>query len=44
VRLIESGLYDAKSMVGQVFRPDTMREAVQVAADRSAITSVIDFT
>jgi len=44
VRLIESGLFDAKSMVGQVFRPDKMKDAVQVAADRSAITSVIDFT
>ena len=44
VRLIESGLFDAKSLVGQVFRPDKMREALQVAADRTAITSVIDFT
>jgi S-(hydroxymethyl)glutathione dehydrogenase/alcohol dehydrogenase len=44
VRLIESGLFDAKAMVGQVFRADKMKEAVQVAADRSAITSVIDFT
>jgi len=44
VKLIESGAYDAKSMVGQVFGPDKMKEAVQVAADRSAITSVVSFT
>jgi len=44
VRLIETGQFDAKSMVGQVLRPDKMKEAVQIAADRSAITSVIDFT
>ena len=44
VRLIEGGQFDAKSMVGRVFRPNQMKEAVQVAADRSAITSVIDFT
>ena len=44
VRLVENGLFDAKSLVGQVFRSDKMREALQVAADRSAITSVIEFT
>jgi S-(hydroxymethyl)glutathione dehydrogenase / alcohol dehydrogenase len=44
VRLIEKGQFDAKSLVGQVFRSDKMKEALQVAADRSAITSVIDFT
>jgi S-(hydroxymethyl)glutathione dehydrogenase/alcohol dehydrogenase len=44
VRLVENGLFDAKSLVGQVFRSDKMKEALQVAADRSAITSVIDFT
>lgn len=44
IRLIESGQFDAKSMVGKVFGPDQMKEAVQMAADRSAITSVIDFT
>lgn len=43
VRLIESGQFDAKSMVGQVFGSDKMKEALQVAADRSAITSVINF-
>ena len=44
VRLIESGLFDAKSMVGQVFGSDKMKDAVQVAADRSAITSAIQFS
>jgi S-(hydroxymethyl)glutathione dehydrogenase / alcohol dehydrogenase len=44
VRLVENGLFDAKSLIGQVFRDDKMKEALQVAADRSAITSVIDFT
>jgi S-(hydroxymethyl)glutathione dehydrogenase/alcohol dehydrogenase len=44
VRLIERGLFDAKSMVGQVLSVDQMREAVQIAADRSAITSVIRFS
>ncbi|MBI4266416.1 MAG: alcohol dehydrogenase catalytic domain-containing protein [Acidobacteria bacterium] len=44
VRLIERGQFDARSMVGRVLRPDQMREAVEVAGERSAITSVIDFT
>jgi Zn-dependent alcohol dehydrogenase len=43
VRLIERGQFDAKSMVGRTFGPDKMKEALQVAADRSAITSVINF-
>ncbi len=43
VRLIERGQFDAKSMVGLVFGSDRMKEALQVAADRSAITSVINF-
>jgi len=44
VRLIEQGLYDAKSIVGRVSKTDQMREAQQTAADRTAITAVIDFT
>jgi hypothetical protein len=28
--------FDAKSIVGQIFGPDKMKEALQVAADRSA--------
>ena len=44
VRLVEKGLFDAKALVGPTFRVDQMREALQVAADRSAVTSMIDFT
>jgi S-(hydroxymethyl)glutathione dehydrogenase/alcohol dehydrogenase len=44
VKLVEQGLFDAKSLVGRVFRPDRMREAVQVTADRSAVTTIIDFS
>jgi S-(hydroxymethyl)glutathione dehydrogenase/alcohol dehydrogenase len=44
VRLVENGLFDAKSMLGPTFTADRMKEALQVAADRAAITSVIDFT
>jgi Zn-dependent alcohol dehydrogenase len=44
IRLIENGMFDAKAMVGQVFSIDKMKDALQVAADRSAITSVINFT
>ena len=43
VRLIERGQFDGKSMVGQVSGSDRMKEALQVAADRSAITSAINF-
>lgn len=43
VHLIEKGQFDAKSLVGQVFGADRMREAVQMAADRTAITSVVEF-
>jgi len=43
VRLIEAGLYDAKSLLGPVLGIDKAKEAVQVAAERSAITSVISF-
>ncbi len=44
IHLIESGDYDAKSMVGRVFKADKMQEALQMSADRSAITTVVDFT
>jgi S-(hydroxymethyl)glutathione dehydrogenase/alcohol dehydrogenase len=44
VRLIERGAFDAKSLVGRVFRPSEMRDAMETAANRSAITAVIDFT
>jgi S-(hydroxymethyl)glutathione dehydrogenase/alcohol dehydrogenase len=44
VRLVEAGLFDAKSLVGKTFPPTQMKEALQAAADRSYVTSVIDFT
>lgn len=44
VRLIETGAFDAKSMVGRVFGVDRMREAAEMAADRSAITAIIQFS
>ena len=44
LRLLESGVFDAKSLIGEIFKPDKMREALQISADRSKITSVIDFT
>ncbi len=43
VRLVERGLFDARSLVGPSFRVDAMQDALQVAADRSAITSLIEF-
>ena len=43
VRLIETGVFDAKSMVGRVFGIDRMKEAAEMAADRSAITAIIQF-
>ena len=44
VRLIESGAYDAKSMVGIVYGMEKAKEALIASAERSAITSVISFT
>jgi S-(hydroxymethyl)glutathione dehydrogenase/alcohol dehydrogenase len=41
VRLIESGVFDAKSLVGQTFPGEKTPEALQVAADRSKISSVV---
>ena len=41
--MIESGMFDAKSLVGQTFRLDQARDALQVAADRTTISSVITF-
>jgi hypothetical protein len=40
----ENGLFDAKSIVCQLFRSDMMKGARQEAADRVAIASVIHFT
>lgn len=44
VRLVESGRFDAKSMVGQVFPMEQARDAMQVAADRTAITGIVTVT
>ena len=41
VKLIEKGLFDAKSMIGKTYSGSQMREALQAAADRSVISSVI---
>ena len=43
VKLIEKGLFDAKSLVGKTYPGSQMREALQAAADRTVITSVILF-
>jgi Zn-dependent alcohol dehydrogenase len=43
VKLIERGLFDAKSLVGATYTPDRMREALQACADRTVISSVIAF-
>lgn len=43
VRMIESGMFDAKSLVGETFRLEQARQALQVAADRTTISSVITF-
>jgi hypothetical protein len=42
-RLIEAGHFDAKSLVGQTFPLEKAREALQTAADRTAITGVVTF-
>jgi len=41
VRLVEKGLFDTKSLVGQTFPLDKAKEALQLAADRTAITGII---
>jgi S-(hydroxymethyl)glutathione dehydrogenase/alcohol dehydrogenase len=43
VRLIEGKAFDAKSLVGQTFPLARAKEALQVAADRTTISSVITF-
>jgi S-(hydroxymethyl)glutathione dehydrogenase/alcohol dehydrogenase len=41
VRLVEKGLFDTKSLVGQTFPLDKAKEALQLAADRTAITAIV---
>ena len=43
VRLIEAGRFDAKALVGQTFPLEKAREALQTAADRTAISAVVSF-
>jgi S-(hydroxymethyl)glutathione dehydrogenase/alcohol dehydrogenase len=43
VRLMESGTFDGTSLVGQTFALAQARDALQVAADRTTISSVITF-
>jgi Zn-dependent alcohol dehydrogenase len=42
-RLVEKGQFDAKSLVGETFPLDRARDALQVAADRTAITGIVTF-
>jgi Zn-dependent alcohol dehydrogenase len=44
IRLVERGAFDAKSLVGKVYKPGEMKDALRASADRSAISAVIDFT
>ena len=44
VTLIERGQFDAKSMIGKVFKPDQIKESVEAAGNRSVITAVVDYT
>lgn len=44
VRLIEKGLFDAKSMVTATYPLDRVEEAVQAVADRTTIGAVITFS
>jgi Zn-dependent alcohol dehydrogenase len=44
VRLIEVGLFDAKTLVTSIFSLDHVRDAFQAAADRTTVASVITFT
>jgi S-(hydroxymethyl)glutathione dehydrogenase/alcohol dehydrogenase len=41
VRLIEAGRFDAKSLVGETFPIEKARDALQVAADRSKISGIV---
>jgi S-(hydroxymethyl)glutathione dehydrogenase/alcohol dehydrogenase len=42
-RLIDSRQFDAASLVGQTFPLDRVRDALQVAADRTTISGVVTF-
>lgn len=44
IHLIEGGQFDAKAIIGKVYTPDQMRESMEAAANRSLISTVIDFS
>ena len=44
INLVERGMFDAKAMIGRVYGPDQMREALVGAVSREVLTTVIDFT
>jgi S-(hydroxymethyl)glutathione dehydrogenase / alcohol dehydrogenase len=44
VRLIEKGLYDAKSLATGIYRLEQVKEAFQAAADRTTVTSIVVFS
>ncbi|MBI4263434.1 MAG: alcohol dehydrogenase catalytic domain-containing protein [Acidobacteria bacterium] len=41
VRLIEKGLFDAKSMATSIFPLEQVKEAFQAAADRTTVTAIV---
>ena len=43
VRLIESGRFDAKALATAKYPVERAREALQVAADRTTVSSVVVF-
>jgi S-(hydroxymethyl)glutathione dehydrogenase / alcohol dehydrogenase len=44
VKLIEKGLYDAKSLSTGIFSLDQTRDALQAAADRTTVAAVLTFS
>ncbi|MGA1741135.1 MAG: alcohol dehydrogenase catalytic domain-containing protein [Pseudohongiellaceae bacterium] len=44
ISLVERGMFDAKSMIGKVYGPDEMLEALVGAVSREVLTTVVDFT
>jgi Zn-dependent alcohol dehydrogenase len=44
VRLIEKGLFDAKSIITATYPLDRAREAFQAVADRTVVAAVVVFS
>lgn len=44
IHLVERGQFDAKAIIGKVYKPDQMRASMEAAANRSEISTVIDFS